>query len=223
MRFKYYLRGCGLGIILTAAILSVGFRQSREGAVSDEEIMQRASELGMITPTDDRGSLGGTQQPGDGQEDQAVGTIAEPQGDDKEKDGDGKKEKDSGRKDSENGDSEKTDDDSEDSGNEDDDSEDSGNENSENENSEKKNSEKDNSEKEGSEADEPKTVTVVVRRGEVCRELAEDLYELGLVEDAEEFRYFMQRKGYDNMIRVGEFELTIGMDHEEIARVLIRG
>ena len=206
MRFKYYLRGCGLGIILTAVILSVGFRQSREGAVSDEEIMLRASELGMVTPTDDRDLSDGTQQPtepGENLPDQSVGKSAENQPDDTEKDGDGKdedgkEEKDSARKDS-------------------------GKENSEKEDGEPKDSEKEDSEKEDSEADEPKTVTVVVRRGEVCRELAQDLYELGLVEDAEEFRYFMQRKGYDNMIRVGEFELTIGMDHEEIARVLIRG
>ena len=206
MRFKYYLRGCGLGIILTAVILSVGFRQSREGAVSDEEIMLRASELGMVTPTDDRDLSDGTQQPtepGENLPDQTVGKSAENQPDDTEKDGDGKEEdgkeeKDSARKDS-------------------------GKENSEKEDGEPKDSEKEDSEKEDSEADEPKTVTVVVRRGEVCRELAQDLYELGLVEDAEEFRYFMQRKGYDNMIRVGEFELTIGMDHEEIARVLIRG
>ena len=206
MRFKYYLRGCGLGIILTAVILSVGFRQSREGAVSDEEIMLRASELGMVTPTDDRDLSDETQQPtepGENLPDQSVGKSAENQPDDTEKDGDGKEEdgkeeKDSARKDS-------------------------GKENSEKEDGEPKDSEKEDSEKEDSEADEPKTVTVVVRRGEVCRELAQDLYELGLVEDAEEFRYFMQRKGYDNMIRVGEFELTIGMDHEEIARVLIRG
>ena len=206
MRFKYYLRGCGLGIILTAVILSVGFRQSREGAMSDEEIMLRASELGMVTPTDDRDLSDGTQQPtepGENLPDQSVGKSAENQPDDTEKDGDGKEEdgkeeKDSARKDS-------------------------GKENSEKEDGEPKDSEKEDSEKEDSEADEPKTVTVVVRRGEVCRELAQDLYELGLVEDAEEFRYFMQRKGYDNMIRVGEFELTIGMDHEEIARVLIRG
>ena len=206
MRFKYYLRGCGLGIILTAVILSVGFRQSREGAVSDEEIMLRASELGMVTPTDDRDLSDGTQQPtepGENLPDQSVGKSAENQPDDTEKDGDGKEEdgkeeKDSARKDS-------------------------GKENSEKEDGEPKDSEKEDSEKEDSEADEPKTVTVVVRRGEVCRELAQDLYELGLVEDAEDFRYFMQRKGYDNMIRVGEFELTIGMDHEEIARVLIRG
>ena len=221
MRFKYYLRGCGLGIILTAVILSVGFRQSREGAVSDEEIMLRASELGMVTPTDDRDLSDGTQQPtepGENLPDQSVGKSAENQPDDTEKDGDGKEEdgkeeKDSARKDSGKENSEK----------EDGEPKDSGKENSEKEDGEPKDSEKEDSEKEDSEADEPKTVTVVVRRGEVCRELAQDLYELGLVEDAEEFRYFMQRKGYDNMIRVGEFELTIGMDHEEIARVLIRG
>ena len=64
------------------------------------------------------------------------------------------------------------------------------------------------------------TVTIIVKKGEVCREIAEDLYEHGLVQDAEEFRKYMQESGYDNLIQVGEFELTYGMEYGQIAEIL---
>ena len=48
MERKYYLRGLGLGIIITAIIM--GFAGKGKPAMTDEEIMQRAKELGMIEP-----------------------------------------------------------------------------------------------------------------------------------------------------------------------------
>ena len=62
MRFKYYLRGCGLGIVFTAIILSAAFHTRGEKEVSDEEVIRRAEALGMVLPeetksfeTDDSG------------------------------------------------------------------------------------------------------------------------------------------------------------------------
>ena len=49
MERKYYLRGLGLGIIITAIIM--GFAAKGRPAMTDEEIMQRAKELGMIENT----------------------------------------------------------------------------------------------------------------------------------------------------------------------------
>ena len=49
MERKYYLRGLGLGIIITAIIM--GFAGKGKPAMTDEEIMQRAKELGMIENT----------------------------------------------------------------------------------------------------------------------------------------------------------------------------
>ena len=46
MRMKYYLRGLGVGIITATLILSV-FMQ-KEDKLSDEEVMARARELGMV-------------------------------------------------------------------------------------------------------------------------------------------------------------------------------
>lgn len=47
MKLKYYLRGLGTGILVTALVL--GFALSHgKGTMSDEEVKERASELGMV-------------------------------------------------------------------------------------------------------------------------------------------------------------------------------
>lgn len=49
MERRYYLRGLGLGILITAIIMGTAQRGSKE--MSDEEVRQRARELGMIENT----------------------------------------------------------------------------------------------------------------------------------------------------------------------------
>ena len=50
MRFKYYLRGCGLGILFTVILLTVAFHTRGEKEISNEEIIRRAEALGMVIP-----------------------------------------------------------------------------------------------------------------------------------------------------------------------------
>lgn len=49
MERRYYLRGLGLGILITAIIMGAAQRGGKE--MSDEEVRQRARELGMIENT----------------------------------------------------------------------------------------------------------------------------------------------------------------------------
>ena len=49
MKLRYYLRGLGVGIIVTAIIMNIAFSNKQE--MSDEEIKARAAELGMIEDT----------------------------------------------------------------------------------------------------------------------------------------------------------------------------
>lgn len=48
MKLKYYLRGVGTGIILTAVILSISYHATSKSRFTDTEIMKRAEELGMV-------------------------------------------------------------------------------------------------------------------------------------------------------------------------------
>ena len=45
MKLKYYLRGLGIGMILTTFILMISFSGKK---MSDEEVIKRAEELGMV-------------------------------------------------------------------------------------------------------------------------------------------------------------------------------
>lgn len=49
LKLKYYLRGLGLGIVVTAVIMCI--RESKDDKMTDEEIMARAKQLGMIEST----------------------------------------------------------------------------------------------------------------------------------------------------------------------------
>ena len=55
MRFKYYLRGAGIGVILTTLIFTIALAVYKP-TLSDDEIMQKAEALGMEMPADDSDS-----------------------------------------------------------------------------------------------------------------------------------------------------------------------
>lgn len=46
MKLKYYLRGLGVGIIVTTILLMISF--AKHGTMSDKQVMKRAEELGMV-------------------------------------------------------------------------------------------------------------------------------------------------------------------------------
>lgn len=49
MKIKYFLRGLGVGILVTVLLLFVGVTKAQKQTISDEEIMSRAKQLGMLT------------------------------------------------------------------------------------------------------------------------------------------------------------------------------
>lgn len=74
MKLKYYLRGIGIGIIVTTVILMIAFAVHREQPLTDDEIKARATELGMVMPedlptSDKLSDTDVTAQPDDKQED----------------------------------------------------------------------------------------------------------------------------------------------------------
>lgn len=48
MKKKYFVRGLGIGIIFGALIMLAAYLTSGKGSLSDEEVMKRAQELGMV-------------------------------------------------------------------------------------------------------------------------------------------------------------------------------
>lgn len=60
MRLKYYLRGIGVGVIFATLLLSISFYFGRDNLhkkeLTDEEIIAKAEELGMVMPEDQKDS-----------------------------------------------------------------------------------------------------------------------------------------------------------------------
>lgn len=183
MKFKYYLRGCGLGILFASLILMVAFHTQNK-TMDDAAVMERASELGMITSQ--------TQSVDTETDTQQAEAVEHTEMDTQ------KATENTAPKDAEQDTQKKP-------------------ENKKNSDSKNK-SDRKNEEETKVDSEE---ITVKIQKGEVCRQIAENLQELGLVEDAETFRKYMQQRGYDDQIRVGTYTLQRGMTQEEIAKVFI--
>lgn len=48
MKLKYYLRGLGIGILITTIIFMIGFHVNEDKIFSDEAVIARAKKLGMV-------------------------------------------------------------------------------------------------------------------------------------------------------------------------------
>ncbi len=158
MKLKYYLRGLGLGILVTSVILSISF-YTHKNTISDEEIIKRAKKIGMIMPetedvvSDTEDIVSDTEEllPDTGsmstQESVPDELISQ---------------------------------------------------------------------------ENPNVAIVQVYEGEVCRQIAEDLMEKGLITDVEDFRKYMDRQNYDSSIRQGTYEIPYGATYEQIAEILTK-
>ena len=196
MKFKYYLRGCGLGILVASIVLMVSFH-SQNKTMDDTAVVERASELGMIMPeTEIVSTEADSQQPESGT--QSTDTDFSSNINQKQNTKDSQNKTD-GSSQKEEKDTQMTSDDKTGSGN---------NKDTE---SKKKEDKKEESEE----------ITVEIKKGEVCRQLAEELEQIGLVEDAETFRKYMQQLGYDDRIKVGTYTLKRGMTEKEIADTFV--
>ncbi len=196
MKFKYYLRGCGLGILVASIVLMVSFH-SQNKTMDDTAVMERASELGMIMPeTEIVSTEADSQLPESGTQSTDTDFSSNKNQKPNTKDSQNKTD-DSSQKDEK--DTRITSDDKTGSGN---------NKDTE---SKKKEDKKEESEE----------ITVEIKKGEVCRQLAEELEQIGLVEDAETFRKYMQQLGYDDRIKVGTYTLKRGMTEKEIADTFV--
>ena len=196
MKFKYYLRGCGLGILVASIVLMVSFH-SQNKTMDDTAVVERASELGMIMPeTEIVSTEADSQLPESGT--QSTDTDFSSNKNQKQNTKDSQNNTD-GSSQKEEKDTQMASDDKTGSGN---------NKDTE---SKKKEDKKEESEE----------ITVEIKKGEVCRQLADELEQIGLVEDAETFRKYMQQLGYDDRIKVGTYTLKRGMTEKEIADTFV--
>jgi len=70
--------------------------------------------------------------------------------------------------------------------------------------------------------DEQKRVQFVIEYGDYLKEIAENLYREGLIDDVDSFMKYVKDKGLDKKLRVGTYTLSTGMDYDEIINVLLK-
>ena len=192
MKLKYYLRGLGIGIIVTTIILTISFSQ-REVEISDAEVIARASELGMVMQDEveseqtevietetqqmdiDESQVDGTQIGVDVPVTEEMVTedeLATEELTTEELSADATGE--------------------------------------------------DTAVADGTNTQEG-SFLLVIKKGDVCRTVCENLAANGIISDAETFRKYLFEIGYANNMSVGEYDIPYGLTYEEVAEILQAG
>lgn len=198
MKLKYYLRGIGIGLIVTTLVMMIAFMLHKDELLSDDEIIERAAALGMVMPeetvtrdtlSDNSGSQPETldaseSEAEDGETDDAVS-------DDKASD--------NKAVDDEAGASE------EDAQTQEDDSD-------------AASGKKNKSDETEQTVDEQVELSIV--GGEYSDIVSQKLYKAGVIEDAEDFNKYLADGGYDNLIQPGTYTISVGADYDTIISII---
>lgn len=234
MKLKYYLRGLGTGIVVTALVLGISLSHGK-GSMSDEEIIKRAKELGMVEEFEslEEASKEKDRKKADEEEngvssnEVAEGQTASEEPDAAEAgqakaDADNLDEKEDSKSDSEKsgfGSSIKKEEDTEVNQTEEADNQPKDQKQEQPETQEDDSKEE---QEEASAAESNKSIILEVRSGDGSLSVARRAVEVGLVADAAEFDRFLCKGGYDKRICTGKHQIPEGASMEEIAKLLIR-
>ena len=204
MNLKYYLRGLGLGIVITALLLGVTSR-GRKAEPTEAEIITKAKELGMIEASElaqyvEEAKLDTEKKLRAELEKETFARIEEEFKAELEKE----KEASSGQAD-QTGDGSLTGDNADGAGNGSPDETGDG-------------TAGDGQTADTEEAPEP--VEFTIHEGELPKEVCIRLEQQGLVESASEFEKFLKGKGYDRSIVAMNYKIPAGADAEKIARII---
>ena len=207
MRLRYYLRGLGLGILFAVIIIAI-CGKGTEGSLSDSQIMQRASELGMVSTENVKNhTLSNDTEvvKKENVQDTEPAVADNSTGNNAATDNNAVTDNNAATDNAQQGqpaDSQAQ------------------------KNQAETQNAADTSTALQPEADstpaETQYVTITVMDGEVCRDIAADLQSKGLVDDAEKFRIYMGETGYASFIHNGDFQIPVGASYEEIANILLR-
>lgn len=214
MKLKYYLRGLAVGILVTTVLLMVAGR-GHKTAMSDNEIIARAKQLGMVMDKSQTGS----------KEDLFVKDSQKEDTENTENT------EDSGqvpvtKTDTSTGDDTNTQNtdgsDAQTQPGADASQQDGQTDPNAQQNADAAQQSADNGQAAESQ-DAPQYVEVIVSPGEYCRAVSEDLASKGLVSDSESFRKYMLEIKQDELISSGVYQIPVGASYEEIAKILISG
>ena len=230
MNLKYYLRGLGIGILVTALIMNIA--AGRKETLTNEEIKERAKALGMVEEgtllEDAQATLNTLENSGTSSSEEAEN--------DQNLTGDGALEEtpdplgnETSEEESEPSESKETEGAPQQLESE---APEGTPQESETQRPEEGREPEDPQESEvivetegvwpsNEDRTEGENITVQVMRGEGSYTVCKRLEEAGIVSSASEFDTFLCQNGYDKKIRAGTFEIPASAGQEEIARILV--
>ena len=215
MRMRYYLRGLGIGIVVTALLM--GFTKGgQKETLTDAEIVERAKSLGMVESSVLSADLGN-------KEEISVNDISEvdqqeAQQTQPEAKTDNLTQTDS-EKETENNSSTQID--SEKEIEKDNPAKTDLENNTENDKTKKTKPDAETVKSDQADSAEKRYV-VSIYSGDGSRTVANRLEEMGVIEDAAEFDRYLCQNGYDKRLTTGNHEIKAGADEKEIAEALVK-
>ena len=249
-KLRFYLRGLGIGLVVTTLILMVVRLNTHGGEMTDAQIRERAAELGMV----DGNSYSLTDAVSQGKDDESrlntdvLDKYNTEKPSETERYGNGEvliseegKEADAENADAENADTENADADNTDTASSDAenvDTENAGTDaqetdtpDSKDESGEVTDDQKppvtedvDNNKEEDKPADNPQesvgSGTITIASGSASETAAAVLEKAGIITDAKDFNLYMCRNGYDRRIHPGTYTIDSGLTYEEICKII---
>ena len=199
MKLRYYMRGLGIGMLITALILILSGRTS--GQLSDEQIKARAAELGMVMEDksvlkESEASPGAALEETEEKPEEVEPEEVEPEEVEPE-------EVETEEVESEEVEPEEVE--------------------PEEEKPKEVEPEETEAEKVTPEETVPaETVTITARSGASSVAVAKQIEDAGLVSSAGDFDRYLCQNGYDKKICVGTYAIPVGATEEEIARAITK-
>lgn len=208
MKLNYYMRGLGIGIVVTALLMGIALSGGKE-KMTDEEIRQRAQEMGMVDGNvvladmpDNQEKDEEENEEGDSPESLSENEIAD--------NGNSVEDMPSGNRETEN---------DKETGNEEPVSGEAGDELTPQEGEEDiREVGTGNSQGENEIVNE--IITIAINSGDGSRVVANKLQQAGLIEDAAAYDAFLCQNGYDKRLKTGRHDIPAGASDEEIAAVV---
>ena len=193
MKLKYYLRGLGLGIVVTTLILVIANNMSKD--ISDEEIIRRAKQLGMVMADDE--NLFDEDATTTAESDTKEPTTKEPTTEESTTEEPTTEEPTTEEPTTEEPTTEEA-------------------------TTEEPTTEEPTTEEPTTEAPDYVELTFVIQSGMYSEAVTRILVQNGVITDEVGFNEYLSSTGYDEMIQTGSFTVNSSMSYEEIAKIISR-
>ncbi len=197
MKLKYFVRGLGMGILITALILGISYKSK----YSDDKIISKAKKLGMVFPENDEETEEVSDEPtATPEQEQAEETTAEPS--------------------IEPSIEPTTEPTVEPTVNPTEEPKADNTTEPVTESPEVMTTTEPEVKPDDNVSSKETELSFVIERGSWSRKVAEDLESLGLVEDSDDFDKYLINNGYAQRIKVGTFKIKKGSDYQTIAKTI---